>query len=194
MRTTTLAFFVNLLFFVAPAPFPTIILINGTPHLVNLDDEGHILEIIQTVPYYFESDLTHEEIMDGLLKQKNQDQKSFYASNEDRFIAPEEVDILETAEFIRFISGKALLDRVAVNRIRQISNDYANGGVSNINLNIIYENTTISELLTDNRLASVRDLLIAFGVNEYDISTQKDLRENLNSNPFVRINYKIDQR
>jgi len=193
MKTLLLGFVFTMITISNYEPFPTIILINGEAHLVYLDEE-YIVEVLQTVPYYFSSNLTHEEIVAGLIEQKEKKPGNFYASNEDRFISKDEIDVLENAEFIRFIPQKALLDRVAVNRIREIAEDYVDGGISNIKLNIIYKNTSISQLLTDNRLNSVKDLLVAFGVNENAITTQKDLREKLDNNPFVRINYKKDLR
>jgi len=168
-------------------PIPTIILINGEAQLVYLDDE-YIVEVIQAVPYYFSSSLTHEEIVAGLIEQKEKAGK-YYASNEDRFIPKEEVNVLDNAEFIRFISQKALLDNIAVNRIRKIANDYAEGGISTINLNVLHMSTSSSEQLADNRLKSVKDLLVAFGVDELAIVLKKDLGENLDNNPFIRISY-----
>ena len=194
MKTFILGFVFNLMTVSVTMPFPTIILINGEPHLVYLDDVGQIVEIIQTVPYYFSSNLTHEQIVAGLIEQKENSPTNFYAANEDRFITREEIDVLENAEFIKFIPKKALLNRAAVDRIRQIANDYVDGGISNIKLSIVYKNTRVSQLLADNRLNSVKDLLIAFGVDEQSLSTQKDFRELLDDNPFVRVNYKKDLR
>lgn len=168
----------------------TIILINGEANLVVLDDMAFIVEILQTVPYYFSSNLSHEEIVQGLIEQKEKGNKIFYANNEDRFVSNEEIDILQNAEFIKFLPSKALLNRVAVSRIRQIAQDYQDGGIDEINLSIIYKDSSISELLTDNRLESVKDLLIAFGVDGNDIITEKQMRNQYDNNPFVRVSYK----
>jgi hypothetical protein len=168
----------------------TIILINGEANLVVLDDMAFIVEILQTVPYYFNSNLSHEEIVQGLIEQKEKGNKIFYANNEDRFVSNEEIDVLQNAEFIKFSPSKALLNRVAVSRIRQIAQDYQDGGIDEINLSIIYKDSSISELLTDNRLESVKDLLIAFGVDGNDIITEKQMRNQYDNNPFVRVSYK----
>ena len=168
----------------------TIILINGEANLVVLDDMAFIVEVLQTVPYYFSSNLSHEEIVQGLIEQKEKGNKIFYANNEDRFVSNEEIDVLQNAEFIKFLPSKALLNRVAVSRIRQIAQDYQDGGIDEINLSIIYKDSSISELLTDNRLDSVKDLLIAFGVEANDIITEKQMRNQYDNNPFVRVSYK----
>tara|TARA_B100000497_G_scaffold33856_1_gene39760 strand:- start:756 stop:1340 length:585 start_codon:yes stop_codon:yes gene_type:complete len=168
----------------------TIILINGEANLVVLDDLAFIVEVLQPVPYYFNSGLSHEEIVKGLIEQKESNNKNFYAKNEDRFVPLAEVDVLDNAEFIRFLPSKALLNRVAVSRIRHIAEDYQSGGIEEINLTIIYKNTSVSELLTDNRLNSVRDLLIAFGVDHVAIKMQKKMRNQYDNNPFVRVAYK----
>lgn len=173
---------------------PTIILINGVPHLVMLTDDAHITEIIQTVPYYFTSELSHEQIVAGLIEQKDADERSFYTNNVDYEIPKEEVDILENAEFIKFIPGQALLDQIAVDRIRQISNDYVDGSTNTIRLEINHRSDSVSKLLADNRINSVRDLLVAFGVDEQAIESKKNIRDNLETNPFVRVNYKKAMR
>ncbi len=194
MKTLVLGFVFSLNLLCISAQNPTIILINGIPHLVVLGENQHILETIQTVPYYFSSHLTHEEIVAGLVDQMSKDSRIFYAQNEDRLIPKDEVDILENAEFIKFIPDKALLNRIAVDRIRAIADDYVDGGIAQLNLDIIYKSTRISDLLTDNRLSSVRDLLVAFGVDKFAIETKKELRDDLGNNPFVRIRYKKDLR
>lgn len=168
----------------------TIILINGEANLVVLDDLAYIVEVLQPVPYYFNSNLSHEDIVKGLIEQRDKGDKLFYANNEDRFVSKDEIDILDNAEFIKFLSGKALLNDVAVNRIRQIANDFEDGGIEEINLSIIYKNNQVSEILTDNRLNSVRDLLIAFGVDLSSIKMQKQMRNQYDNNPFVRVSYK----
>lgn len=166
-----------------------IILINGEANLVVLDDQAFIVEVLRPVPYYFSSNLSHEEIVAGLIDQRNNDE-TFYANNEDRFVPKSEVNVLDNAEFIKFSTNKALLNRVAVSRIRQIANDYIDGGIQEIQLSIIDKNSTVSRLLTDNRLSSVQDLLIAFGVNQYAIKKRKEVRGGYDSNPFVRVAYK----
>ena len=194
MKTLVLGFVFSLNLLCISAQNPTIILINGIPHLVVLGENQHILETIQTVPYYFSSHLTHAEIVAGLVDQMSKDSRIFYAQNEDRLIPKDEVDILENAEFIKFIPDKALLNRIAVDRIRAIADDYVDGGIAQLSLDIIYKSTRISDLLTDNRLSSVRDLLVAFGVDKFAIETKKELRDDLGNNPFVRIRYKKDLR
>ena len=168
----------------------TIILINGEPHLVVIDDLGYLVETIQTVPYYFSSSLSHEQIVQGLSEQLKDEKSTFYASNEDRFVSKDEIDVAENAEFIKFLPSKALLNREAVNRIRAIAQDYLDGGIDQITLSIVYDDTSISQKLTDNRVNSVRDLMIAFGISGEDVLMQKDLRIGLNNNPFVRVSYK----
>ena len=172
----------------------TIILVNGEPNLVILDNDHNILETIQAVPYYFSSSLTHEQIIVDLTEQKSSDSHEFFADNKPIPIAKEEIDILGNAEFIKFIPNKALLDRIAVNRIREIARDYVDGGIEKLSLEIVYSDNEISKLLTDNRLSSVRDLLVAFGVEKSAIHTNKKLRNDLDKNPFVRIEYKKDLR
>jgi hypothetical protein len=194
MKTLVLGFVFSLNLLCISAQNPTIILINGIPHLVVLGENQHILETIQTVPYYLSSHLTHAEIVAGLVDQMSKDSRIFYAQNEDRLIPKDEVDILENAEFIKFIPDKALLNRIAVDRIRAIADDYVDGGIAQLSLDIIYKSTRISDLLTDNRLSSVRDLLVAFGVDKFAIETKKELRDDLGNNPFVRIRYKKDLR
>ena len=194
MKTIILGLLLGISLLITNTNQPTIILINGVPHLVILGKDGFIVETIQTVPYYFTSSQTHEEIVAGLVRQLDQASEPFFTENEQREIPVEEVDILENAEFIRFIPGKALLDRIAVDRIREIANDFVDGGISTIRLEITYRNTSVSKLLTDNRLDSVKDLLVAFGVTENAIEIEKNLRNDLDINPFVRVQYKKSLR
>ena len=190
MKTIVTFIFISLLSSIQDRLKTTIILINGEANLVVLDDLAYIVEVLRPVPYYFDSSLSHEEIVKGLIEQKNSDNATFYANNEDRFVSKDEIDILDNAEFIKFLPDKALLNRVAVDRIRQIANDYEDGGIEAIDLSIIYKDTSVSELLTDNRLNSVRDLLIAFGVDLSVIRMQKEVRNQYDNNPFVRVSYK----
>jgi len=168
----------------------TIILINGDPHLVVIDDRGNLVETIQAVPYYFASDLTHEEIVAGLSRQLKDENSVFYANNEDRFVSKDEIDVAENVELIQFLPQKALLNREAVNRIRQIANEYRKGGIDKISLSIIQKSTNVSRLLTENRMNSVKDLMVAFGVDSTDLLTSIDRREGYDDNPFVRVSYK----
>jgi hypothetical protein len=172
---------------------PSIILINGVAHLVILDDNGQIKETLQAVPYYFDSDLSHEEIVAGLVDQMSKDTRIAFTQNATR-IPKSEIDILENAEFIRFIPGKALLDRIAVDRIRKIAKDYVDGGIEKLILDIAFKDDAVSTLLADNRLDSVKDLLVAFGVEERAIEAKKNIRNDLVNNPFVRVSYKKDLR
>ncbi|MEE9373114.1 MAG: hypothetical protein V3V00_08685 [Saprospiraceae bacterium] len=190
MKGILFCFTLYLMSFSQQLLFPNIILINGKANLVVLDELGFIVEVLRPVPYYFSSDLTHEEIVKGLIDQKNNDKETFYAHNEDRFISKSEVDVLDNAEFIKFMPKRALLNKVAVDRIRKISKDYLDGGIDQISLSIIYKNNVISELLTENRLKSVQDLLVAFGVDKTAIKKQKQLRNQYDNNPFVRVVYK----
>ena len=80
-------------------PFPTIILINGSPYFVMLDEEFYISEIFQAVPDYFESDLTHEQIVSSLIS-SSIFQKQITNYPEIQFVS-EDIKLLEDVEFIQ---------------------------------------------------------------------------------------------
>lgn len=161
---------------------PTIILINGVPYLVELDDDTNITSVLLSVPYYFQSEMSHEEIVATLRQQLSTDPKKSMTQYEDIFV-------LDNVEFIEFIPKRALLDKIAVDRIRKIAVDYCNGNLSHIALNVQYADTQKSSILSENRINSVKDLLVAFGVDDTAISSVSSLNKEDDMNPYVRIEY-----
>ena len=65
MKTLLLGIFLSLSTFNVLDNLPTIILINGVPHLVILSEDAYVVEVIQRVPYYFTSALTHASLADA---------------------------------------------------------------------------------------------------------------------------------
>ena len=181
MKNFILAILTTLMYSVSGISFPTIILINGEPYLVELSEDAHIVSVIQPVPYYFSSELTHEEIVADLKNQLKLKKLGAFANTD--------VNVLDNAEFVEFMPDRALLDKIAVDRIRRIAEDFANGSISHIQLSILYQNTSSSQLLTDNRITSVKDMLVDFGVDGNAISIAKDLKAELSANPYVKIEY-----
>ena len=168
-------------------PLPTIILINGIPHFVILDEDYYINLVIQSVPDYFESELTHEAIVRNLIASPSFQEKTSgsIASQLDN----EEVLLLENVEFIQFLPNRAILDRIAVDRIRGIAQQYTESEMTSIYLKISHQSSTASKALAENRIYSVKDLLMSFGVDQYAIITELIANDRIGENSFVRVDY-----
>ena len=89
----------------------------------------------------------------------------------------------------KFAPERALLDRVAVDRIRSIAQGFTNGEMKSVFLKIAHKDLGSSKTLAINRLASVKDLLVSFGVDQYAIITEVLVNDTQGDDALVRVSY-----
>jgi len=174
-------------FWASITPLPTIILINGIPHFVILNDDFYISQVIQSVPDYFESELSHEQIVTSLISSPSFQEKTSDLLSD--FFTASDVTLLKNVEFVQFFPNRAILDRIAVDRVRNIAQRYSYGEMKIIYLKISHQGSNASRVLAQNRLFSVKDLLISFGVDQYAIVTEMANTDRAGENSFLRVDY-----
>jgi hypothetical protein len=152
--------------------FRTIILINGTPFLVELNGEGKVLQRFTMVPDYFETPETHDYIVSRVSETYD-----------------DELALLANSRLIIFQEEKALLDETAVNHIREFARLYSNGRVLNINITAGHQDDFQDEALAAHRIEAVFQLLKDFGVEEGDISADMKIYKSDLPNQFVKIDF-----
>ena len=153
----------------------TIILINGTPYFVQLDHKFRIEAIYKEVPDYFTSSRTHQEILTDL--QNSGEYIEQYAGSEQEPSQMVAENIFNQIEFISFEKKRSILNKSAVDRIRAISQKYQNGEISSITLTVHQKNIFKTNRLAQNRMITIRDLFVAYGVKEVDIYFSSELYE-----------------
>ena len=130
----------------------TIILIDGDPYLVDLDDEGDLVDAIVPVPEYFVSEASHAVLVD----RRSEDYASELANIKSRLLI--------------FSEDSALIDQVAVDHVRDLARLYSKGYINEINIGAAHADTDQDEALAAHRISAVYHLLRDFGVQEEDIT------------------------
>ena len=148
----------------------TIVLINGLPYMVDVTEEGDILEIYQNVPEYFSSTSGHE----NLVQQYSKDLKpqiasiTFFEKQEEPVPSFSEENsqpiILGNNQYIGFSPERAILLAAAVDQIRLISESFQRGEIRNISITSYHIDTYRSRSLARNRASAIKGLLEAFGM------------------------------
>ena len=149
----------------------TIILINGSPFLVELDKDGKVIQNYLIVADYFESDHTHTELI-KLAEEK---------------YAVEEAANLNRSRMVIFHDESTILNDVAIDNIRHISQSYHIGDLQNINITAGYLENMEDEITTADRIKAISNLLMDFGVEEGDISANMKIFKSDIPNQFVKI-------
>ncbi len=148
----------------------TIILINGTPFLVDLDEEGDVVRNYVMVADYFDSLESHESIVSRMSTE--------YEA---------EMAHLQHSRLIIFPEDLALLNDTAVDNIRDVARLYSKGFLQNINITASHDDDNSDEALANYRVDAVYQLLTDFGVEEGDISADMKIYKSDVPNQFVKI-------
>ena len=148
----------------------TIILINGAPFLVDIDDTGKVVYNYLLVENYFKSEETHENLIEKAEEEYN-----------------EELSMLSNSRLIIFDEQSSLLDDMAVDNIRELANKYNSGILQNINITAGYQPNERDEIEAEDRISAISQLLLDFGVKEGDISADLKIYRSELPNQFVKI-------
>jgi len=148
----------------------TIILFNGTPFLVDLDEEGDVVRNYVMVADYFESLESHESMVSRMSTE--------YEA---------EMAHLQNSRLIIFPEDLALLNDTAVDNIRDVARLYSKGFLQNINITASHDDDNSDEALANYRVDAVYQLLTDFGVEEGDISADMKIYKSDVPNQFVKI-------
>ena len=149
----------------------TIILINGTPYFVEMDENGRQIEKIVAVPTYFRSNESHDEI----LEKANSDYEDELPNLKSRLLIFEE--------------DQAILDQIAVDHIRDLARLYAKGYVQSINITAAHYDNNKDEALAAYRVNAIYQMFKDFGVDDEGIVA--DMKEYKSDLPNVYVQLKI---
>lgn len=155
-----------------------VVLINGTPYLVDVTPDGNITTTYQRINSYFASSESTASMVSRLSKiaEPTDSQIVFFEKEEEpvpSFTEENKVPIFTGAEqYIGFSPDRALLQKAGVDQIRKIAESYRAKTISSINVTSYHIGNYRSKSLSRNRANAVKDLLGAFGVSDASISTQ----------------------
>ena len=150
----------------------TIILIDGDPYMVDLESNGDVIDQIAQVPEYFESKETHEEILEEI----NED----YENEKDNI----------KSRLLIFPEGMSIMDSVAVDHVRDLARIYHKGYISNVHITAAHVDDFSDEALAAQRVDVIFHMLRDFGVNEEGITA--DMKEYSSDLPNVYVQLKIE--
>lgn len=148
----------------------TIILINGAPFLVDIDENGKVINNYLLVQDYFISDDSHADLV---------------VKAEEEY--EEEVAILNNTRLIIFNESSSLLNEIAVDNIRELATLYNNGVLQNINITAGHVEKENDDATVEDRIGAISQLLHDFGVKEGDISADIKIYRSELPNQFVKI-------
>ncbi len=154
-----------------PTTKKAIVLINGEAYLVDVTPKGLITATYQKISNYFTTSESHQNMLVRLsggqlnetgdkivfYEKESEPLPSFQSENQQSLTA-------EAQRFIGFSPGKAVLNKGAVDYIREIAQGYKNGQITLVKINALYINSYRSRSLARNRAHAIRGLLGAFGV------------------------------
>ena len=150
----------------------TIILINGTPYFVEMNEEGQKIDKIVAVPTYFKTAEAHEEIV----KEANLDYEEELPNMKSRLLI--------------FQEDQATLDQTAVNHIRDLARLYAKGYIDNIKITAAHFDDHADEALAAYRVSSIYQMLKDFGVEDEGITA--DMKQYKSDLPNVYVQMHIE--
>ena len=155
-----------------------VVLINGTPYLVDVTPKGNITNTYQRINDYFSTSESDANMISRLSKiaEPTDIKIAFFEKEEEpvpSFTAENKVPINISAEqYIGYSPGRALLQKEGVDQIRKIAKAYRAKTISSIRITSYYLDTYRSRSLAQNRAEAIEDLLSAFGVTKSKISIQ----------------------
>lgn len=148
----------------------TIILINGAPFVVNLDQKGDLVETIAWVPEYFASSESHNDIVSRIADDYEVEKNNI------------------KSRLLIFEEDKAILDYMAVEHIRDMSRLYSKGYIQSINISAAHTNDFEDEALAANRINVIYQMLKDFGVDDNGITADMKHYKSDLPNQFIRLN------
>ena len=148
----------------------TIILIDGIPFLVDLDVEGGVIEHLAAVPNYFKSPESHEMMV---VRISGEYESALVSEMKARLIIFEEDD--------------SILNRHAIDHIRDIATLHAKGFVNEINITAGHAEDSSDEEVTAHRINAIHQLLNDFGVEDENIQADMKIYQSDIPNQFVTI-------
>jgi len=148
----------------------TIILINGAPFLVEVNEEGKVVYNYLPVHDYFVSNESHDNLVEKA---------------EEKY--EEELALLSNSRLIIFDETSSLLNESAVDNIRELAKLYNRGVLQNINITAGHVEKENDEITADDRINAISQLLSDFGVKEGDISADVKIYRSELPNQFVKI-------
>ena len=198
MRTGLQIILIFLLGFTAGAQEASkkaVVLINGTPYLVDVTPDGNITNTYQRINDYFSTSESDASIVSRLSKTAvpSNNEIVFFEKEEEpvpSFTEENKAPILTGAEqYIGFSPDRALLQKAGVDQIRKIADSYRTKTISTINITSYHIGNYRSKSLARNRADAVKDLLHAFGVSNKNISTQTLLGSMETKVDFVHLTF-----
>ena len=177
-------------------PFKAIVLINGEAFLVDLTENGAITATYQKINNYFSSSDSHNTILARLSKgalsesgksivfyEKEVEPVVPFTTENKAAVAP------GNAQYVGFSPRRALLQKEAVDQIREISSQYSQGAIQKINITSHHRDSYESRSLARNRAKAIHDLLGAFGVSTSIIEMSTPFGQPGSKTDFVRISF-----
>ena len=177
-------------------PFKAIVLINGEAFLVDLTEHGAITATYQKISNYFSTSESHNNLLARLSKgslsesgksivfyEKEVEPEIPFASENKAVVAP------GNAQYVGFSPRRALLQKEAVDQIREISTQYQQGAIAKIMITSHHRDTYESRSLARNRAKAIHDLLGAFGVSAEIIKMNTPFAQTGSKTDFVRISF-----
>ena len=152
-----------------------VILINGVAHVADLSNTGSVIAFYQSIPNYFNTDLSDSQIIARVEQQglNSEGKVDLYTNSEDE---PKLMDFkrvkeysVDQKQYISFSRGRAILNKKAVDQIRALADSFQNQEINEIIINAYHDDTSRQRLLAENRSMAIKDLLVTFGVNEFQI-------------------------
>ena len=148
----------------------TIILIDGTPYLVDMDEQGQEIDKIVPIPSYFISSDSHDLIVD----------------RESREYEEELPNI--KSRLLVFTEDVALLDNVMVDHIRDLARLYAKGYIESVHISAAHQTSYGDEALAAHRINVIYQMLRDFGVKNNDITADIKRYKSDLPNVYIRLN------
>ncbi len=152
-----------------------VILINGVAHVADLSNTGSVIAFYQSIPDYFNSSLSDSQIIARVERQglSTEGKVDLYTNTEEE---PELTDFkrvqeysVDQKQYISFSRGRAILNKKAVDQIRALADSFQDQEISEIIINAYHDDTARQRLLAENRSKAIKDLLVTFGVTEFQI-------------------------
>jgi outer membrane protein OmpA-like peptidoglycan-associated protein len=154
-----------------PTTEKAIVLINGEVYLVDLSENGDIITTYQKIENYFSSTESHKRIitrLTGGALSETGDKIVFYEKEvepQPSYSSQNSLPINQAmARYIGFSPNKAILNKKAVDQIREIADAYKNGTIKDITITLLEAASYRERALSRNRADAIKGLLKAFGV------------------------------
>lgn len=151
----------------------TIILVNGTPYFVEMDEEGKKIDKIVAVPTYFKSPESHDEIITKV----NSDYEEELPNMKSRLLI--------------FKEDQAILEQPAVDHIRELARLYTKGYIESINITAAHYDEDKDEALAAYRVNSIYQMFKDFGVDDEGITA--DMKQYKSDLPNVYVQLRIEK-